>query len=226
MERELEESYAKSTKDSDERIMKMLEEDWTVGDVPETFRHLRKGSEQEPNAGEAVRKPSSDPNKAPATIASRRAASALSVAPKTGLVVPKTSKPQQKPTMAFLSRQKPAPLPPSEQSTVRNSVAQAATRSTLGFHKGRSASGVLKKGENSTAKSTSNVSQVSDTTITPARFAQNAGKENNDWKSKLAFLSAFDVDDDDLEPGLRGALPDCLRREDEDDEEFFMTLGK
>ncbi len=70
-------------------------------------------------------------------------------------------------------------------------------------------------------RSVSNFSQASDTTITPARFAQK--EEDLEWK-KLDWLGAFDVDDEDLEPGLRGALPECLRA-DEDDEEFVMTLG-
>jgi hypothetical protein len=219
LERELEESYAKSAKDTDERILKMMEEDWTVGDVPETFRHLRKKPEQ---PKEQIRKPATNLNKAPGTIVSRKAASALSVPAKATAAPPKTTKPQTKPTMTFLSRQKPAPLPPSSSSTVRNSVAEAASRSTLGYTKGRSASSQLRKREHGITRSISNLSQSSDTTITPANFA---GKENDEWKSKLAFLSAFEVDDEELEPGLRGALPECLRGGEEDEEEFVMTLG-
>jgi hypothetical protein len=40
-----------------------------------------------------------------------------------------------------------------------------------------------------------------------------------------AFLKAFEVDDEDLEPGLRGIMPECLRRPDDDDEDFVFTLG-
>ncbi|TVY90429.1 hypothetical protein LAWI1_G001582 [Lachnellula willkommii] len=230
LERELEESYAKSANDTDERILKMLEEDWTVGDVPETFRNVRKNpAQQKPKAivktAEQTKKPVTNLNKAPGTIASRKAASALSVAPKATAAPPKTTKPQVNTALGFLSRQKPAPLPISNHPTVRNSVAEAASRSTLGFAKGRSASGELKKRDHGMTRSVSNLSQGSDATITPARFAQKEGKENDEWKSKLSFLSAFEVDDDELEPGLRGALPECLRKDDEDDEEFVMTLG-
>ncbi|TVY75799.1 hypothetical protein LSUE1_G004764 [Lachnellula suecica] len=249
LERELEESYAKSANDTDERVMKMLEEDWTVDDVPETFRHLRKSSEQKPKAGEPLKKPTANPYKAPGTVISRKAAAALSVAPKATAAPPKTTKPQTKPALPFFSRQKPAPLPLNS-STVRNSVAAAASNSTLGYTKGRSAHSALHKREdvnsiaaaasNSTlgynkgrsassalqkrqgmTRSVSNLSQSSDTTITPAKF----GQENDEWKSKLSFLSAFDVDDEELEPGLRGALPESLRNDEEDDEEFVMTLG-
>lgn len=67
------------------------------------------------------------------------------------------------------------------------------------------------------------MSQASDTTITPARFAKE-GQENEEWKKRLTFLSAFDVDEEELEPGLRGIMPDSLRGQDEDEEEFVLTL--
>jgi hypothetical protein len=66
------------------------------------------------------------------------------------------------------------------------------------------------------------MSDASDATITPARFAQ---KENEDWR-RPAFMKAFDhEDDEDSEPGLGSGLAECLRRADEEDEEFVMTLG-
>lgn len=224
LDRELEETYAKSAKDTDERIMKMMEEDWTVGDVPETFRHLRKASEQQQKPKE-TKKPVVNLNRAPGTVLSRKAASALAIPQKATAAPPKTTKPQPKPTLAFLSRQKPAPLSMSIDNAVRNSVAEAASRSGLGYSGGRSASGALKKRQYGMTRSVSNLTQGSEATITPARFAQKDAKENDGWKAKLSFLSAFDVDDEELEPGLRGALPECLRKEDEDDEEFVMTLG-
>ena len=38
------------------------------------------------------------------------------------------------------------------------------------------------------------------------------------------FLGVFDTDDEDLEPGLRGVLPDCLRRDEDAEVDFVMTL--
>ena len=55
-------------------------------------------------------------------------------------------------------------------------------------------------------------------TITPERFSEMETKSP-------AFMKAFEVDDEDLEPGLRGILPECLRRADDEDEEFVFTLG-
>lgn len=114
----------------------------------------------------------------------------------------------------------------AERSTARHNAAVAASRSTMGYTKGRSASGALQKREGAgMARSISNVSQSSDTTITPARFAeQDSGPGSVEW-SRLKFLGAFDVEDEGIEPGLRGVLPECLRHGDDEDEEFVMPLG-
>lgn len=227
-DREHEASYQRSLKLADEKIMEMME-DWTIGDVPETFRNLKKKR--------PVAKDNTVPNQkivplsktGPATIASRKAASALSVAPKSTVVPPKTTKP--KPSTSFLSRPKPALRAPISNPM----VAEAASRSTIGYTKGRNASTALKKREDPSTtlkrreggftRSVSNVSQASDTTITPARFAEKEGRSGSEEWQRLKFLGAFDVDDEDLNPDLRGALPECLRWDDEDDEEFVMTLG-
>ncbi|RDL41360.1 Uncharacterized protein BP5553_01339 [Venustampulla echinocandica] len=242
LERELEESYIKSANEADERFLKTLEEEqWTVGDVPETFRHLRKKKPDQHKAP-VIDQPKRSipvPNRAPATISSRNAASALSVMPKTSIAHPRVTQANPKRTVSFLSRPKPkpAPLTTTNPSSIRNTAATAASKSTIGYSKGRSASGAMQKKDEVVTRaetlqkrtggmmrSVSNMSQGSDTTITPARFVQKQGAEDEEWKKRLAFLSAFDVDDEDLEPGLRGALPECLRK-DEDDEEFVLTLG-
>jgi hypothetical protein len=220
LDRECEASYQKSAKEADERIMKMMEEEWTIGDVPETFRHLKK---KQPVAKDSTKpmEPKRDPlsNKGPATIASRKAASALSVAPKSSVVPLKTLKP--KPAPSFLSRPKPTPPAPANNSI----IAVAASRSTIGYTRGRNASTALKKREGGMNRSVSNLSQSSDTTITPARFAEKeAGPGSEEWR-RLKFLGAFDVDNEDLEPALGGGLPEFLRRDDEDDEEFVMILN-
>jgi hypothetical protein len=224
MDREVAEGYKKSARETDERVLKMLEEEWTVGDVPETFQHLNK---KQPKTMEPAKKIGTVPQlsgKAPGTIASRKAASALSVAPKSAAVPPKTSKPPTKPMTSFLSRSKPAAPLPIDRS-IRHNTATAASKSTLGYTKGRSASGVLQKREGGMMRCVSNLSQGSDTTITPARFAEkDSGPGSDEWR-RLKFLGAFDHDDEELEPGLRGVLPECLRRNEDDEEEFVMTLG-
>ncbi|CAG8957077.1 hypothetical protein HYFRA_00009278 [Hymenoscyphus fraxineus] len=242
LDRELEESYERSARKADERILKMMqEEEWTVGDVPETFRHLRKKDTEQSNKDGAgnVKKVTARAQKPPATIVSRRAASALSVVSKTTSTQVKAEIPAPKPKgpISFLSRPKPIPLPITAPSTLRNSAAVNTSKSTIGYSKGRSASGALQKApvEQNTAggpqkragggltRSVSDMSQASDRTMTPARFAKQ-GHETDEWKKRLSFLSAFDVEEEDLEPGLRGVMPDSLRAQDEDDEEFVLTL--
>jgi hypothetical protein len=230
IEREAEAAYQKASRECDERVLKMMEEEWTVGDVPETFRHLRKKqSQSQPQASEQPKKSTTMANKGPATIASRKAASVLSVAPKSAPLPPQPTKAAPKPS--FLSRPKPTPLTtvPSNASTMRHTSAVVTSRSTIGYTKGRSASDVLhqqqaqptKRREGGLARTVSNMSQSSDITITPARFAE---EQELEYKNP-AFMRAFEVDDEDLEVGLRGGLPECLRRDEEEDEEFVMTLG-
>ncbi|KAF8850528.1 hypothetical protein BDZ45DRAFT_632798 [Acephala macrosclerotiorum] len=229
-EKKTQEDYERSQKELEESVRKMMEEDWTIGDVPETFRHLRKKqtqSQDQPKSKvtEQIKEPTAMSNKGPATIVSRKAASALSVAPKSAPLASKASKPALK--VSFLSRPKAplAPSQPSNASTMRHTAATAASRSTIGYTKGRSASGALnantftKPERSGLQRSVSNMSQSSDTTITPANF-RDIGLE---WKNP-EFLKAFEVDDEDLEPGLRGVLPECLRRMDEEDDDFVMPL--
>jgi hypothetical protein len=221
-----EKAYQKSAAKADEQIRKMMEEEWTVEDVPETFRHLRKKQPQPKQMTDAtsqLKKISSISNKGPATIAARKAAGALSVIPKSTPAPLKATKPTPKPS--FLSRAKPAIAPtiPSNASTMRHAAATAASRSTIGYTKGRSAFSQGQKGERGgLTRSISNLSQGSDTTITPERFF---ALENEQEGKNPAFLKAFEVDDEDLEPGLRGILPECLKMTDDEDEEFVFLLG-
>lgn len=228
-ERESKEAYEKAVKEHDESVMKMMEEDWTIGDVPETFRHLRKKQAQlqdqiSTKPTEQVKKPTAMSNKGPATITSRKAASALSVAPKAAPVPPKASKPAPKTSFLYRPKAPVVPNVPSNASTMRHTAATAASRSTIGYTKGRSASGALnantfKPERRGLQRSVSNMSQGSDTTITPENFKET----EPEWKNP-SFLKAFEVDEEELEPGLKGVLPECLRRMDEDDEEFVMPL--
>jgi hypothetical protein len=208
----------------------MEEMECTIGDVPETFNnlHIKDGNDQGKDmVHKKDSKSSIPPSKGPATITSRKAASALSAAPRVPHVVAKTTYNAMAPKTAtsFLVRGKktaaPAPINPSP---MRHTAAAAASRSTIGYTKGRSASSVLKMRTGGLPQSTSNLSDESDTTITPSSYAQNQGSEvgNDDWR-RLMFLGLFNTDED-LEPGLRGVLPDCLRKDEEAEVDFVMTL--
>lgn len=223
-DREYEEEYQKSAKATDERILRMMKEEWTVGDVPETFRHLRKKVSPTPVVAPA-KKNGIEASGGPPTITSRRAATALSVAPKPTASHSRTSKPVTQPAVKsaipFLTRSRqPTAAPQSSSSLTSHIAATAASRSTIGYSKGRSAINALQKREGGLTRSTSNLSQGSDTTITPARFAE---QESDDLR-RFDFLRAFDTAEDELEPRLGGgAVPDYLK--DDEDDEFILTLG-
>jgi len=231
-EKQFEAECAKAHKDAEEKILKQMEEmEWTIGDVPEIFNTLdiKDGNGQgKDTVNKKVHKDSIPPSKGPATIMSRKAASALSVAPKAPLTAAKTTNNTRAPKKAtsFLvggkKTEAPAPINPS---VMRHTAASAASRSTIGYTKGRSASNVLKMRSGGLPRSTSNLSDGSDTTITPSSHAQNQGPQvgNDNWRRHM-FLGLFDTDDEDLEPGLRGALPDCLRKDEDAEVDFVMTL--
>ncbi|RDW74122.1 hypothetical protein BP5796_07564 [Coleophoma crateriformis] len=237
--RKHDEELARALREGDDRILRAIEEtDWTVGDVPETFHHIKKKhsvEQRKPKIPEQPPKRSTLVNKAPGTLASRKAATALSVAPKSKVIPTKPTQP--KPMTSFLARAKKVAQPPAT-STMRHTAAIAASKNTLGYTKGRTASNAVNKPANirnvfdkplvsTMPRSVSNLSQDSDVTITPARFAQKAAAEvgSDEWH-RMRLLQAFEVDDDELEAGLRGALPDCLRGDDdEEEEEFVMNLG-
>ncbi|EHK99816.1 hypothetical protein M7I_4311 [Glarea lozoyensis 74030] len=239
LDKVLEDSFAKSAKKTDECVLKMMEEQWTVGDVPETFHNIQR-KDARLQAAVSHTKPAAKFTRAPSTVSSRRAVSALSDVHANPVMQPKAPKKTQKPMIPFMSRPKPEPA--MAQSTLRQSAVTNISRSTLGYSKGRSASGALskptvlrdtfvdpapiKRARGGMQRSVSTMSTASDSTITPAKF-QKEESEIQEWKKKLPFLQAFDLlEDNDLEPGLRGVVPESLRRMDEDDEEeFVLTLG-
>ncbi|KAB8305148.1 hypothetical protein EYC80_004442 [Monilinia laxa] len=239
LERDLEKSSVERAKKTDEQILASMEEDWTVGDVPETFRNPKKRAPAQQAKTMVLKEQKTRTaiqSRGPATVASRRAVSALSNHPKSGAEPfkrPSTAIPR--PASTFLTRRKTPTFAPVTNNTMRATAAAANSRSTIGYTKGRSASyGLqkkdvpsfsLKKKESATLpRSISNISHDSDSTITPARFAQKENLRETEYK-KLDFLRAFDVHDEELEPALKCGLPECLIKFDEDEEEFVMTIG-
>jgi hypothetical protein len=232
-EKQFEEECAKAHKDAEEKILKQIEElDWTIGDVPETFKNLpvKDADDKQINAANKKRSMNlATSNKGPPTVASRKAASALAVALKAPIAATKTENTivASKKATSLLARGKKVAAPtPINPSPMRHTAAVAASRSTIGYTKGRSASNVLKMRTGGLPRSTSNMSDGSDTTITPTSYAQKQGQEavNDDWR-RLMFLGVFDTDDEDLEPGLSGVLPDCLRKDEDAEADFVMTLN-
>jgi hypothetical protein len=136
---------------------------------------------------------------------------------------------------------------------------EANSRTTIGYNKGRATASLLTKGTGSTAtslgksstltstststyrtglpRSNTTLSNDSDKTITPARFANKqasaaaAATEDQVWRERVPFLSifnledCFDDDDDDDDDALciKDKVPAFL--DDEEEEEFELKLS-
>lgn len=229
-EREMEEQRQRDLQRLDERVRKDMDEfDWSVGDVPES-KPVKK---RDTLAVDSTAKATGTLSKRPSTITSRRAVSALAMAPKAGSIPqPKNRNPS---TMAkapsyLLPARKSAQRPVlTRESSAERAPAVAASRSTLGYSKGRTAVSAIhapervQKTTRTFTRTASTASSGSDTTITPARFAnsQASKPDNGELSKKLEFLSIFDVDEDD-DGGLGGST---LPYDEGLDEEFKLDLG-
>ncbi|KAI3323112.1 hypothetical protein HD806DRAFT_497988 [Xylariaceae sp. AK1471] len=131
---------------------------------------------------------------------------------------------------------------------------EANSRTTLGYNKGRATASLLTKGSTATThlrkgsmstststyrtglpRSNTTLSNESDKTITPARYAHKqasaaaAAAEDQVWRERVPFLSIFNLedcndDDDDDDPlCIKNKVPDFLG--DEEEEEFEMKLA-
>lgn len=235
---------------SDRRLEKEKREVFERGQ-----REAARALDEDPNLNFSVSpkktKPVTDPIKRrqPPTIASRSAASALSMAPQSLAPTKATSTsagtdPTKRPSamgppkkIGFLqlpSRQQPEAKKPLPTTATGPSV--AASRSTIGYTKGRSVLQGAASGPAATERrperrqpgplprTLSTASSGSDTTITPERFAEENSKEE-DLRRRLGFLSIFEPKEEEDEDilatlGRRGSCDD----EGEEDEEFELKL--
>lgn len=208
-ERQFNDAVAKALKEGDERVRKAVEEaEWTVADVPETFIYQQKA------------KKSTHLSRGPTTVTSKNAAAALSVSPNAPPISPNLTKAKSK-NVPLFRRKKPAPPAPE----ARSATAVLASRSTIGYTKGRSTSHVLHTGSDGDPKPSRNLLTGSRTIIPSLGPAKRQSLEDSisEWR-RLQFLRVFDADDEGAEQGLEGELPDILKNSD-DEGEFFLTLG-
>lgn len=214
-ERQFEERLQKALREGDERILRDVEDiKWAASDMDET-----KPAHEEPptrlTRGTGARSTQAT-SRAPPTIASKRAASALSMA--STLTDKKHQPPVQakKPRSFLPSRHASQPVAPTK-SQPETVVGEAASRSTLGYAKGRSASSALqtKRQFSRTPSGASVSSEHSDVTITPANF-------NKAQEPKPQFLSIFDPGEYSDDDGF-GKSADVNF---DDDEEFQLKVDE
>ncbi|CAN8095948.1 unnamed protein product [Discula destructiva] len=182
----------------------------------------------------------------PSTLNSRRAASALSMAPPTKAPSSSTSTPMQrkplsaKPVSSYMQPVRARHQPQQQQAPNFNATTLAsrpkvsgpsstaaglaASRSTLGYHKGRTARSVLDARSANPNKAALPLAARSETvasgkTITPASYARDATEARPD------FVSIFDVPLDEADADLFGSGPgieSLFGDEDGEDEDDFQ----
>ncbi|RBQ76171.1 hypothetical protein FVER14953_07812 [Fusarium verticillioides] len=175
--------------------------------------------------------------KQPSSLASRRAASALSIhsdasSNSKASSVARTTK-IRKPLTSLYQSKKPVArsVVPAKTSPAESATGVAASRTTIGYNRGRSASSMVNAqrrgptapvGTQRAVKPVETVNSFqSDLTITPARLRQ-AVKQQQEAKPRPQFMSIFDEDedDDDLPP-----LSQPLDISDDEEEEFELKLN-
>lgn len=212
--------------------------DWTVSDVPETATLFRKNPAPAKKAAPApvatTRRPASR-HQHPPTIASRKAASALAMpadARKTAALKPASSNmPARRPISSLLHGNKPIKSTTTARPASANAAAaEVASRTTIGYNKGRSASSLVHPhGRSGSVKSggarmaaSGPTNEENDLTITPARVRQAALKQSAEAEGpRPQFMSIFDDDEDDEDLPLMKGSGDIL---EEDEEEFELKL--
>ncbi|OAA66241.1 hypothetical protein ISF_04079 [Cordyceps fumosorosea ARSEF 2679] len=197
--------------------------DWGVHEAEErkADAELRNPSSK---VGTQRTKVSASSDRAPHTLSSRRAASALAI------------RSDNRSTSALSSRVTPSARPAAQPRMIKSSAieppgtttGEAASRTTIGYSKGRTASSIMRP-HHQTSKSLTRppARQTSDNswdlTLTPAR-ARLGFREQSPLKSteRPQFTSIFydDEDEDDSEPVTLGGPA----MDSDDDEEFELKL--
>ncbi|TWU77511.1 hypothetical protein ED733_007274 [Metarhizium rileyi] len=182
------------------------------------------------SAGSSLRKPRSIiAQKQPTTLSARRAASVLAVhSDRQNISVPRpasSSSTTRRPLSSIITATKPARPVITKPTSTGNSTGEAASRTTLGYNKGRSASSMVHSHGQSQSirqrqqfKRTAPQELDSQLTLTPARIRQAA--LCNTESSRPHFMSIFDDgDEEDLPPLRKPFLPS-----DDEEDEFELKL--
>ena len=179
----------------------------------------------------ATKKP--PPSKGPSMLKSKVAAASLSLPKHTGPNLKSTTKPNtatNKPrlTTSLVARPKKTPLP-TNPSSMRHNAAVAASKTTMGYSKGRAASATLRKSvlPKKEAKTGSNENQF--TSLPSAEYIRRHGLPRDACEMGARYRAAGCFDDEpapSLEQVFCGDRPyglDTLLRE-EAEQDFQLTL--
>lgn len=228
LDRQHEESVAKALKKHDEDILRDIEGmDWSITRTG-TIVQKKKAPSTNPTAPQSKKMPLST-TKYPATINSRRAASALSMGTGSTIRQKKVPEPapvaKRRPVSALLTGRLAAKATEPSKFATDGAGAEAASRSTIGYTKGRSASSLLTgktqgpAAMRDTARPMSGARHISDTVIRRDQ-PQRSQPETTERQlpHRLQLLSIFDPEDEHLDLGSK---PDF---DAESDDEFELKL--
>lgn len=228
LDRQHEERMAKALKENDEAILRDIDAmDWSIAGMPGSDKLVKKKTAPSANPTAIQSKKAGPPApKYPPTIASRRAATALSMG--TGSTV-RQKVPQKAPARRPISNLLPGkrtikPAVPTKTAPAESAVAEAASRSTLGYTKGRSASSLLAGRPQSTVVQRDTVKPAAvipdpDATIRPHQ-ANNVPRHDAQLSTpqRLQLLSIFDPEEEDIDLGGKPDFDDDL------DDDFELKL--
>ncbi|TQS36271.1 hypothetical protein Golomagni_03284 [Golovinomyces magnicellulatus] len=223
LEKEQEEAYQRDARIADEKFLKMMKEEWTIGDVPEISSNPQKSStcSQKVKPEIIESKKTVLPERGISTLTSKRACRALSVNPKSALSQSKNSKLPCKPIVA-LSRSKPSP---TQYNSICNTAklytkSTAISRSTIGYSKGRDIPKILRQ---PMQREQMNVKQTYLSKTKPEKNSNLERFSTSHEYQNPKFLNIFDKEGE-LELELCGQIPDSSKK-GEEDEVFVMTLS-
>jgi hypothetical protein len=257
-DKQLDEEARKAIEEGERQIKEDLDNfEWYVQDElkPET-KLAKKAPPSTRNLSAAPTTKQPGGRRPLSTVRSRSAANALPIDDKTKSMQRKAaktsviSKPMLKKPSSFVMPGLRTIRPASSQSSLipkRSATGlEVNSRTTIGYNRGRATASLLSKGNaltlrngastpaptyrSTTPRSDTTLSNDSDKTITPARFAHKqalvatAAAEDQMWRERVPFLSIFnpdDCDDDDDPLGIKNKMSDFL---DDDEEEFELKL--
>ena len=234
-EKRLKEQHDKADKGFDERMERIIDEmpllGWNVPEFPgqETAVAARKRREAEMQKAATMRhgrgtsgasKPVATVN-GPSSVQSRKASALLSKEPSVTSTVkakPNVKTAKARAPSSILSHPKKS-TQSHDPTEMRHTAATAASRTTLGYSKGRIASNSLQKMSDGAA------SGVSLPKVAPIQPRQNVPSVFSpaEWENiKQLDVQGLQCDDEELEPGLRGLLPAELMRDQAAEEDFVL----
>ncbi|KAI5924759.1 hypothetical protein F4810DRAFT_663184 [Camillea tinctor] len=252
-DKQLEKRNKKAFEEGERLIQEDMENlQWGIGDELDVEeKNAKKASVPTKIPTRMAAPKSSIPRKTPSTFRSRNAAEALSMDDSTKSLQRKAAKTSPKKRTSFATgvalraSRKPNAQPTAgpKRTPLEAKGIETNSRATIGYSKGRAAASMLARGTTTTKplkpasksraprpKNNTVTSKDSQSTITPARFAQDqaAAAEDQEWKTRVPFLSIFNPEDDEDDCDiLAGGLPPSMMgagEEEEEEEEFELKL--